>query len=114
MAKPALITVISKTNIYYSVGLEFNQQPKVLTIAASADEVNPSKGIITQAQATELRADPFITVIEGEGKEVSSEQAQALQAANEELEALRAENAQLKADLAEAKAAAAAPGAAKK
>lgn len=114
MAKLALITVLSKTKTYYSIGLEFNQQPKVLTIAATADEGNLSKGIITPAQATELRADPFITVIEGEGKEVSIEQAQALQSANEELEALRLENAQLKADLAEAKAAAVPAAAPKK
>lgn len=105
MAKLTVITVLSKTNTYYSIGLEFTQSPKVLSVADKAEDANTAKGIITQDQATELRADPFITVIEGEGKEVSSEQAQALQAANAELEALRADNAKLKADLLEAQAA---------
>lgn len=103
--KLAVITVISKTNVYYCVGLEFTQSPRVLSIAAKEGEANAAKGIITEEQATELRADPFITVIEGEGAEVSSEQAQALAAANAELEALHLRVYELEAKLADAIAA---------
>ena len=111
MAKAAsalsVITVLSKTNTYYSIGMEFTQRPKTLKIANLPEEVNAAQGVISQDQANELRADQFITVIEGEGVEVSSEQAQALAAANAELEALRSENAELKAANAQLQAAAA-------
>lgn len=91
------LTVIAKNARYFAIGLEFGHTPTALEIGKEADL---AKRIISAAQAEELRADPWLTVIEGEADVAPSEQAQALQAANAEIEALRAKLAKAEAEIA--------------
>ena len=106
MSKNTIYNIIAKTAHYWALGpgqgIAFGQNATPVTLAAEYSAANYE---ITPAQLEQLKADPFLVVVEGSGAVASDDATRALQAqlqaAQDDSAALKVQLAALSAELAE-------------